>query len=456
MQLPDEIVLDDGLDDERPPSHAETGRKLVWIKKGALALADQALLSGSNFLIGILLARWLTRDDYGGYALGFSIFVFLSGFQNAFFTEPMSVLGPESYARCLSGYIKKLLGFHFVLALLLSTLAVASVILLPWFGADRGLISAMWGVCVAVPFVLFYWLCRRAIYLKFAPGLAVVSSATYCATSLIVVLALKKWLSPFMGFLAQSLAAIPAVLVLLAFMRSGMDREACPPTAHVLHQHWRYGRWVVGSTIVTWISGNAYYVIVGALLPMRDVATLRALRNLTEPCYRAMAAIILLVLPWAASRLAEEGRRGLQRRIRQLNWLFGGSALFYFAIICVFGTRVMRLLYGGRYDEPLILLVLATAPLVLIAASLGSEIAVQAMQAPSEVFLAYGASGALTLLLGVAFTRHWGLMGGLISILISSATVWGVLSYRCQKRLQALDPVPQREPRGFSGSELVS
>ena len=423
----------------------------MWLRKGTLALLDQGLLSGSNFLIGILLARWLTRDEYGGYAVGFSIFIFLSGFHNAFFLEPMSVFGPESYSECLTTYLKKLVKFNFIFTLLLDVLVVASALLLPVFTVNHGLTSAMWGVCLAVPFVLFYWLCRRAAYLKFAPGLAVASSATYCAALLLMTLALKGRMSPFMGFLIQSFAAVPAALVLLSSQRKSIDRNPTLSDAQVSRQHWRYGRWVVGSTVVIWISNGAYYVIVGALLPMQDVATLRALRNLTEPCYRAMAAIILLVLPWASARFAEEGSHGLQRRIRQLNWLFGSAALLYFATICLFGTRLMKLLYAGRYNEPTVLLALATGPLVLIAASLGSEVAVQVMQLPSEVFFAYGASAVLTLLLGVAFTRFWGLVGGLVSILISSSAVWAVLTYRCQKRLRAIGRTPESAPAVLSG-----
>ena len=336
-------------------------------------------------------------------------------------------------------------------AALLTLLVVAGVILHPFFMVDRDLTSALWGVSVAVPFILFYWLCRRAAYLKFDPALAVIGSATYCVALLILVLALKRWMSPFMGFLIQSLAAIPAVILLLASLRSGIDLQPNPSNAEVIGQHWRYGRWVLGSTIVMWFSGYAYYVIVGALLPMQDVAALRALRNLTEPCYRAMAAIILLVLPWASSRYAEEGARGLQRRTRQLNWLFGGTALLYFVAICLFGNRLMSLLYAGRYNGSSHLLVLATAPLVLIAASLGSDVAVQVMQAPSEVFLAYGVSGALTLLLGIAFTHFWGLAGGLVSILISATSVWVVLTYRCQKRLRAgTAPADQKLPANIT------
>src|ERR1041385_6143479 len=46
----------------------------VWVTRGTLAVLDQGLISGSNFLIGILLARWLLPAQYGAYGLAFEIF----------------------------------------------------------------------------------------------------------------------------------------------------------------------------------------------------------------------------------------------------------------------------------------------------------------------------------------------------------------------------------------------
>jgi glycosyltransferase involved in cell wall biosynthesis/O-antigen/teichoic acid export membrane protein len=436
MGLTDEVALDGVFEGKNQAKRAENKIKLAWVGKGALALIDQGLLSGSNFLIGILLARWLSPDNYGAYALGFSIFLFLSGFHNAFFLEPMSVLGPESYSRCLPSYVKKLFELHFGMAFLLSVLAVAGVWVMRFFSTAPGVGSAMWGVAIAIPLVLFHWLCRRAVYLKLAPWLAAVSSAAYCIALVGLLLALKSSISPFTGFLVQSLAAIPAIVLLLLSLKSDTESVPGPSTLHVVREHWRYGRWVVGSTVVYWLSGNAYYVIVAALLPMHDLAALRALRNFTLPFAQALTAITLLVLPWASSRFAQEGRLGLKRRTRQLTALFGGGALVYFSVIWLFGGRVMNFLYAGRYDDFAHLLALATAPLLLIAASVGSEVAVQVMQAPSEVFLAYSVSGALTLLMGIAFTHYWGLAGGLVGLLISSVAFWAVITYRCHKRLQ--------------------
>ena len=68
-----------GLDDEPGRSEAGCSGKFArWVTKGGLAIVDQGLISGSNFLIGILLARWLMPEAYGAFALAFSVFLLLS------------------------------------------------------------------------------------------------------------------------------------------------------------------------------------------------------------------------------------------------------------------------------------------------------------------------------------------------------------------------------------------
>jgi len=82
-------------------------------------------------------------------------------------------------------------------------------------------------------------------------------------------------------------------------------------------------------------------------------------------------------------------------------------------------------------------------------------VAVQVMQAPSEVFLAYSVSGALTVLTGVAFTHYWGLAGGLVGLLISAIAFWAVITYRYHKRSRAANLQP-KQPAGVSrGDERV-
>lgn len=413
-------------------------RGLPWVGKGSLAVLDQGLISGSNFLIGILLARWLVPGEYGAYALAFSIFLFLAGFHNALLLEPMSVFGPASYGKCLPAYVGKLLRLHFVLAIFLAGLVVGGIAVLHCFSAERALTSALWGGCLATPLILFFWLCRRATYLKLAPSLAARGAIAYCCVVIGLLLLTRSlgWLSSFTAFLIQSLGAVAAAILLLASLRPQLDSQSGPSSSAIVRQHWRYGRWAVATQFVYWLSGNAYYFVVAAFLRMQDVAALRALQNFTLPFGQFLTAIGLLVLPWASARFAEEGRVGFQRRIRQITLLFVGVASAYYAVLWLFGGRIVAILYAGRYTDFAYLLTLVAAPVVVLAASEGSTIAVQAMQFPAEIFFAYALSGAVTIVAGVPLTHTWGLPGAAVGILISYLTFFVVISHRCRARLR--------------------
>ena len=54
------------------PSHTR-----CWIGRGFWTIADQALLSGSNFIVSVLLARHLSASDYGSFTVAFAIFSFI-------------------------------------------------------------------------------------------------------------------------------------------------------------------------------------------------------------------------------------------------------------------------------------------------------------------------------------------------------------------------------------------
>jgi O-antigen/teichoic acid export membrane protein len=60
--------------------------------KKLLVFLDQALVSGSNFVLGILLARYLGVAGYGQFALLWLIVLFFSSLQLAYIISPMLTL----------------------------------------------------------------------------------------------------------------------------------------------------------------------------------------------------------------------------------------------------------------------------------------------------------------------------------------------------------------------------
>src|SRR5258708_10057028 len=87
----------------------------AWVGKGALTLLDQAIVSGSSFVVSILLARTLSVVEYGAYAIAMSVFLFTSNFQNALLLEPMGVFGSSTYRSKQYPYLAAVTRINFCL-----------------------------------------------------------------------------------------------------------------------------------------------------------------------------------------------------------------------------------------------------------------------------------------------------------------------------------------------------
>src|ERR1700736_6849789 len=132
-------------------------RKLTrWVTKGGLAILDQGLISGSNFLIGILLARWLIPAQYGAFSLAFSVFLLLSYVYHSLLSEPQGVFSGSAYRHCLRGYLKALLGIQAILTVFGLVLLGGSAAVVYFMGKADGLPGALAGVAIASPCILFF------------------------------------------------------------------------------------------------------------------------------------------------------------------------------------------------------------------------------------------------------------------------------------------------------------
>lgn len=126
-------------------------RLIPWIHKGGFAILDQELISGSNFLVSILLARWLVPEQYGAYAVAFGIFVLLSLVYQSLVLEPMAVFGGSSYRDCLRGYLRSLLWIHIAISLAIGIVFGASALVAKQFTHSSVLAGALAGVTFASP-----------------------------------------------------------------------------------------------------------------------------------------------------------------------------------------------------------------------------------------------------------------------------------------------------------------
>ena len=222
---PDSNTIDKGS------SSKKFGR---WATKGGLAILDQGLISGSNFLIGILLARWLIPAQYGAFSLAFSVFLLLSYVYQSLLSEPQGVFSGSTYSKCLRGYLKALLSIQLMVTVFGVVLLGGSAAVVYFMGKGDGLPGALAGVAIASPCILFFWLLRRAYYMNLAPARAAMGAFIYfvLVTGGLFVIYKKALISPFSAYLLMAIGALGTGLFLLTQVNKALPPDTTtPPTA---------------------------------------------------------------------------------------------------------------------------------------------------------------------------------------------------------------------------------
>jgi O-antigen/teichoic acid export membrane protein len=418
-----------------------TEKFLPWAAKGGLALLDYGLYSGSNFLLGILLARWMAPEQYGAYALAFSIFILVTFLYQALLLEPLSVFSGTTYSKNLRGYLKSNFWLHWgvsaVICVLLGATAIAAKV---WWHSPASAM-AFAGVTAATPFILIHVLGRRSFYLKLSPGPAAFGSSFYCllvVSGFFLVYKLGR-LSAFSAFLVMGFAALVGGIIMAFQLNAKLE----PATARMhlretWKKHWGYGKWALGTCIVGWIPTYVYIPLVSKISGLVVTAELRALMNLGGPVLQTYAALSTLFLPYAARVQAEEGRQGSRALTRKLTALFVVGATAYWIVLIPLRRPLFDLLYAGKYMDASSLLPLFAAETIIWSAALGPAIVLRAMEYPRSLFFANAAASVVAIVFGIPATRYFGLPGVVWSMVLANGLYVVVAFILLERRMATL------------------
>lgn len=420
---------------QNPIASLSPPRALSFISRGIWAIMDQGLFALSNFLLLIMLARWLGPGEYGLFAVQFAILILLSTGHTAIITEPLMIFGSGRYREHLSTYISAVKYLHWQLTISIAVpMAVMGIIGRLVYGYEGGASLAV--MAFAMPFILWQWMLRRACYVATGPRTAALSGAIYLGSMLAGALALQAagWFSAVMGLLLMTASSIAAAGVILKNLRSlndsvpGTQRFA---TTGLLREHWAYGRWSGAAMALGWASSEGFYPLLAMFHGFDATGTFRAAMNIIAPALHGFLALALAALP----ALTTAHRNGtLERTARLLYGSFSLLAISFAGVLLFAAEPLVDILYDKKYEGIVpVLRVLALVP-IAIAITRVAGAALHAMEYPRGIFEAYIASAALTLSIGVAITWLWGAPGAAWATLVISLVVTQLLVVKVANR----------------------
>jgi len=395
-------------------------RSLPWLTKGSLAIADQGIFAVSNFLLNVLLARWLTPADYGAFALAYSVFLSLLLIHNALLTTPMLVFGQGKYRERFPEYLGILLRGHVALLFPGSALLVAAALLLGKVYSPV-VERAFLALAVAAPFILLLWLLRRAFYARLDPVWAAAGGMVYFVILVAGTVALHAaaLLTPSTGFLCMAGASLITCALLLVRLRPTLAADSLTIRT-VAADHWSYGKWVAAGAGPNWVTDNIYFVVLPAWLGLAQAGALKALLNLAQPAAQSISALGVLLMPILVRDREVRGLHGMGRTIKLSTILFISGSAVYMVLLWTFRFRIFHSLYGGKFSayDSWPLLAVGLIPIAqclpnVIGAALG------AIERPKLGFWADSWSAGFALVLGVPLAFWLGVGGALLGIALS-------------------------------------
>jgi O-antigen/teichoic acid export membrane protein len=420
---------------------ARIREKLIpWAMKGGLAILDQGVFTGSNFVISILLARWLAPEQYGSYAVAFAIFLFIMSFHQALLLEPMSVFGGSVYRNCLRGYLKALLMVHLGMSLVIVLLLGISAAVAFKLHPASSLPSALVGVAFAAPMILLLWLVKRTFYLKLSPAPSAGAAVLYCVLVMSGLTMIYKHglLSVFSALVLMGIGSLVASIWLLVYMRYRLSSsEAAPSLAEIWDRHWRYGRWALGANAMMWVPINLFYPLLSRFSGMAEAGELKALMNFASPMLQTCAALSSLMLPYSARVLQQRGGAGVNIILRRMTLLCVACAVPYWVVLIAFRGPAFRMLYSGRYTEVIYLLPVVALVSIFGSAFFGPSIVLRSLESPGLVFAAVSVSSCIAVAVGVPLTRALGVEGAVWSMALSEALAFGMAVVLLRRKARA-------------------
>jgi O-antigen/teichoic acid export membrane protein len=188
-----------------------------------------------------------------------------------------------------------------------------------------------------------------------------------------------------------------------------------------LRENWGYGRWLVGSAMLSSISSQAQVFLTAGLLGLGAAGILRAMQIPSLVTTQVTAAAGLLALTSFSYDFGNGQMEWLRRKAMLVSVSLVGALLAFAFVLAIFGRQTEHMLFGGRYASYAHLMpILALIP-AAIGFSTGYSMAMRASRKPGFDLVANAIAAPVGVISAFFFIRWWGIVGAAASMAVAFA-----------------------------------
>lgn len=315
------------------------------------SLLDQALLSISNFAIGLVFIRFASKTDYYAYSQLIGYIALTSAIQGALINTTALTLLPKKEGQARRDMANAYFGLQWGLGLVIAVLGGLAVWLMP---ASVAMVSMPWELALAAGgMVVSVWLrefLRNIQFIRLRPDLCLWLDVVY-VVSLMLGLAALWGMHEISASTVLLLMAAVGLLTALPWLRSA---DLSPVGAWrgwwaLLAEIWPYAKWSLPAGLVAWAFGNGYLLIGANVVGPETTAEIVAAKLFVAPLGMVFVSWANVFRPRVSHNLGAGDVDG----VRRLTWVsmagvMGIVVLYSLALILAYPTLEAHVL-GHKY-----------------------------------------------------------------------------------------------------------
>ncbi len=355
----------------------------------------------------------LPKEDFGTYAIFYSVATFLIGIQGSFLSGPMMVLGASKSAVEGSSYFSSLLQMQAVCAMMLAFLTFLLFQFFDGQNVDQLLLLLF---CLTFLSMSIQEFIRRLLMTRLQAGSVLVNdallgflligsliSALFYSSSDAVPVSLKLIvMCVLFSFISASILGLSQIKDVVSF-RLDLQRWK----VHLM-ENWQFGKWLFGTSIGSAAFSQLNIMIVGALGGRQASANFEATRLIVAPVQVLLFAAGNYLTPLASRRYSEGGIPALRTLFMRIAPLWYSVFVIYAVVGTLLARDITTLFYGQKYAGYESVTVLWILVFFVLGLKQYPGMALIAMRRPDAAMAITLGIGFLTLILTVWLTIQGG------------------------------------------------
>ena len=409
------------------------------------SLIDQMMISGANFTTGILLARHLGVNQFGQFSLIWLVVQFVQTVQNGAIFLPMMSIGPKQSTDTYKFYYTIVFVHELIFAILSTAFVIGGILIWDEIFKGWNVRELLWPFSAVVFATQIQDFLRRYFFsLSKSKISTVIDSIRYGGQILafIWLFMFSSWQPDIAGVLWTMFAAA-GVSIMAAWCKVHNLEWSLAQWQIVSLRHWHFSKWLISTTLLGWISGELYYVIVGGVLGSSAVGILKSAQTImgaSNVFFQGMQNF----MPVRASEVFREGEIvQLTKFVRKSTFFITLATGSIAIVVCAYPNHVMEFFYGPQFRDYGWVLVGYAIIYMITALGVVLPVGLLTLEKTFPTLLGFITSGIVSAVIMYPLVRVYGLTGALIGLAIFPA-VQSLVQFIAFQKLVAREVFPRR------------